>query len=1005
MRLPNFFRNKLFKKIVVVTSGSLLSLSAFSSEEECISLFNNGDFDKAYLACSALENSTKNYEVLDNLGHMYLFGKGTLQNNGKAIAALNKASLEGSAKANYILSQLYQEGSIVAKDEELSDYFRHEAIELGFESAVVAEIEDHYRKNSSDKSPKAIREFNRLKKVSENTSDAKFMLAECYRTGYGIAIDLLKAEELYKQIEDSKVYLSLGKLYEAKDDIDNATKFYQEAIANCSQCAGEASYRLGVLLSDDNYLQKAIVLGYYDAELELGKKIVEQGHLKHFNEEEWLRAEDYLNDGCSHEIKESCVLSAQVYFRHLPNNPEKTAAYFARLISVNISSAYELLGQEYLRCKSLPCNESLAFEMYRKAYELGNIKEPYILGNMYLAKGDSDNFRNVCKYGATKGDLNCKALLSFENIKLNQNVDKNIAELTTLAENNNGMAAFKLFKIYQSGINTERNHDKAFSYLILAADLDNPDAIRKYFGYLMRQKNFEEANKYLAKALAKNYSFAKYLQGMYLLKTEPNNLKKALSSFNEALEDGSKEALIQIGKIYENEHFYDYDYFKSCSIYEEAIHQGIKDASIDLAHCLVNLHNSDGRYVLPYIEKAASLGDVKMIEYLVNLYSDDLNSFRNDRELVRWVIEGSRLGITDCLYRLGELYLNGLRDILDQNELLGKKYLMLAMEQGSSSAAWALSKYFEKKEQYSSSCNILERFIYNTDYAFAPSYAMCYLNGVGRHKDIHKGEEILLKAYKKNPSNEIAYLLGQLYSNENSDSYNLEKAIEWFVDAVDLGDTSALYDLGCIYEIKSPFYSLENAFYYFSKAMETGNMAAELKVAEAYFYGRGVKQDYKKGCDLAEDAVSYAISDANPLLARCYLFGQGRDKDFDKAVATLHDGDDNSNSESSLMLAELYSSGKYVDPDYEFACNYYYRSVISSETLDQVIKGAEFFFPGKLCYASDQRTFVVLSIYQYRYNTVRYQKELLKIRSSLKNNELSEAKELLEKFMESDNDD
>lgn len=976
-----------------------------TTQEDCLEFFSQGNFDQAFTTCSSLDEKTAHHEVLAHLGYMYLFGKGAPQDLRRGIELLNQSGIRGNARSSYILSQLYAEGKLIAKNSYLAEYYRHDAISKGYAPAVVAEVQSHYLKDPADKSPMAVRELQILKDIASSEPQAAYLLARCYHTGYGTSQDLNRAEELYRSLTDPRKSLDLGLLYEARGDREQAEVKYREALQNCASCAPEANYRLGMLLDQESFLQKAVALGYYQAEVEMGRRIISRGHKGSFRIEDWLRAESYFNDGCQHNISESCVLAGRVYFRHLIPSPERTAYYVSRLISSGTSQAFELLGQEYLRGTVLHRDENMAFEMYRRSRELGDLQDVDVLAKMYLDRNDKELFREICEEGVRRNNQNCSALLAYENFISGLDPRENIMILTALSSQGNSLASCRLFRLYQSSSSGITDHEKAFDYLVLASKQGSPEAIRKYFSYLLEQDRYEEANWYLSRARELDFPFTPYLQGLLYLKSQPSSLKKALESFKQAAERGFPEALIQMGNIYENPRFGEADQFLACSLYFKAQQLGVKEAPVRLAWCLTALHDSDGRNLLPYMEKAASMGDGKMITYLVNLYSDDLNGIRNDRELVRWITLGARQGITDCLYRLGELYLSGFRNILDKNEVLARKYLNLAIDQGSSSAAWVLSNYYEKKSLHSSFCNILERFVDNTDYAFASGYALCYLNGVGRHRDVKKGEEILKTAYEKNPSPDIAYLLGQIYSDEGSEIYSLENAVDWFMDAVDLGDTNALYDLGRIYEIKSPLFSLEKAFHYYQKAAETGNMAAELKLAEAYYYGRGIKQDHSKGCDLAQEAASYSIGEAYPLLASCYLYGQGRSKSFDKAVAVLHDGDNNSNSDSSFMLAELYSSGTFVDPDPEFACRYYYRSVLFSETLDQVQRGASFFFPGKMCHAGDDRTFVALSIYQKRFNTSHYQRELLKIQTSLKHSELSAARVLLEKFMETDGHD
>lgn len=1001
------------RRLLASAAFLLLAGPAAAGERECLHEYESGNYTDAFVACSRVAETATSPAVGEAMGFMHLYGRGADRDSRQAVRYFRAASEQGSALAAYTLGQIYGEGVGAVRDERLAAFYNRLAAERGHVPAVLQEVSRGYGRDPADSSPAAAADFDMLSRIRSSSQEARFLLAECYRTGYGTPRNTAAALDLYRKVADPASDLRIGMLREEAGDTAGAEIRYRRAAENCPRCSGEAYYRLGLLKQDFTLLEKALSLGYYEAELELSRRLISSG-----GDADLRKAEKYLRDACRRGLDQGCLLGADVYFTRLPGDPVKTADYVMSLLRTGGGEAFALLGREYLRGGHLRRDPEAALRMLETARRMGSLRDPVSLAELYRERGDLESFRGIChalvegtesagtgSAGAARDAADCRALLAYDSLRSGAGGTSVLARVERSFAEGSARAGFILFTMLSRGEGTQKDPVQAEKYLRKAAEMGDPGALDRLFHRELDAGRFDGA-RICAERLMELRPAAGLLRlGQYYLRAEPRNYALALKNFELAARSGSDEALLFLGEMREKGQGAPRDVFLACEYYRRAAAQKVPGSSRALSACLWDLHEGDVRSFLPYLEAAAADGDVESIRRLMAVYSDDESGTRNDRELVRWVTAGAKLGMMDCLYRLGDLYMQGMRDILDRDIGLGIKYLGLAMQKGSSPAAWSLASFYAQSGKHREACGIYEKFAASGDYPFQQELALCYINGRGRPRDLKKGEELLLDAYTRNQSSEVAYLLGQTYSDESSPLYSMDKAVEWYMDAADLGDTGALFNLGALYERSSPEFSLEKAFHYYSKSMETGNMAAQLKVAQALFEGRGTVRDPRKGCDLAEEAVEFSITDANPILALCYLTGRGREKSFDRAVALLHDGSDNRNTQSSLMLADIYSAGIQVDPDLDFACGYYYQAVLSSQTVEELDQSASRFLPGKLCHGTDHRTYVALSMLSRKLNTARYSAEILRIRGSLKEKELRNADELLKQYGEDGDED
>ena len=96
---------------------------------------------------------------------------------------------------------------------------------------------------------------------------------------------------------------------------------------------------------------------------------------------------------------------------------------------------------------------------------------------------------------------------------------------------------------------------------------------------------------------------------------------------------------------------------------------------------------------------------------------------------------------------------------------------------------------------------------------------------------------------------------------------------------------------------------------------ETGNVTAQLLVAEAYFYGRGPKKDHQKAFQWYQQAAKAQNHDAEASLGLCYLHGYGCEPSDWQAVQCFLLAVEGGNVVAMTNLAYCYMNDRGVEKD------------------------------------------------------------------------------------------
>ena len=170
---------------------------------------------------------------------------------------------------------------------------------------------------------------------------------------------------------------------------------------------------------------------------------------------------------------------------------------------------------------------------------------------------------------------------------------------------------------------------------------------------------------------------------------------------------------------------------------------------------------------------------------------------------------------------------------------------------------------------------------------------------ISDNNDFIINNEAILSQLKKNRINfEYCKEGEKLYSDKK-----YEQAIYWWQKAADAGNSAAQKNLAfCYLKGDGVEKNVEKAVYWWQKAADAGNSAAQFNLAICYLKGDGVEKDVEKAVYWWQKAADAGDSTAQYRLAFCYLKGEGIEKDVEKAVYWWQKAADTGDSDAEYML-------------------------------------------------------------------------------------------------------
>ena len=156
---------------------------------------------------------------------------------------------------------------------------------------------------------------------------------------------------------------------------------------------------------------------------------------------------------------------------------------------------------------------------------------------------------------------------------------------------------------------------------------------------------------------------------------------------------------------------------------------------------------------------------------------------------------------------------------------------------------------------------------------------------------------------------------------------DLKTAFHWYLQAAENGNIQAITQVGLMYYNGiGTTVDYEKAFFWFNTGFTVFHRNAPLlyTLAEMYFYGRGVEQNYSEALHFYHMAYGNGRNiNAAFRLAEMYEYGYGVEIDNQRALNYYTDSAEHGNIVAMNKLGSIYETGELVEQDYSEAKFWY----------------------------------------------------------------------------------
>ena len=302
--------------------------------------------------------------------------------------------------------------------------------------------------------------------------------------------------------------------------------------------------------------------------------------------------------------------------------------------------------------------------------------------------------------------------------------------------------------------------------------------------------------------------------------------------------------------------------------------------------------------------------------------------------------------ISEAYVVLGEIYQYGGNGV-SKDVKTANKYYKIAAENNNKTGLYEMAVSCEKNGDYQKAVEYynkvleLDYQVYNVNNALGN----IYFNGNSEVKrDLEKAKTYFEKLDSQfNDGGNYDLMLGKIYLSNDYQNHSIQNAINYFEKCANKY-FSDLY-LGLLYYLIDEVKDYSKAKSYFESASEESNGEAMNYLADMYFYGYGVEQDFGKALELYEKAKSCfgfcfdvdkryydklriadkvdAIwgPDTFVKIGRMYFEGIGVNKDWNRALKEFRESELlHNNGEASFYIGLInYNGGYGVERNYKEA--------------------------------------------------------------------------------------
>ncbi len=533
----------------------------------------------------------------------------------------------------------------------------------------------------------------------------------------------------------------------------------------------------------------------------------------------------------------------------------------------------------------------------------------------------------------------CKTIEEFLDNYLNKNIkfselsfddNERYQELLNclLDNHDNSDYLYMIALLYEKGLGTDKDIEKAINYYKRASELNNSKALNTlgyyYYSGVNVEKDIEKSKYYLEKASELNNSEAiNNLGFLYQSSGDKNDLEKAYLLFKKSSELGSSNGMLNLFFCYFNGVGVSKDIYEAINWLEKAIEIGNSKAMYNMSWLYRGGNGIESNLSKEiYYLALASKNELPIAMYVLGLYyMMGKGVEKNPKMAFNLMEQASDKGYIDAYYFVAKSYENGTG--VEQNYIEAIKYYKKADEAGNANASLALGNYYQQglivDKDMTQAAFYFEKAALKNEKMAMYNLAMCYEFGDGRELDKTKSFAWFMKAANLGLI-EAMSRVGWAYYEGKGIEKDYEKSFNWLKLAAEKGHPYSMWAIGHLYKrglgVKKNY---ELAFYWLNKAYELKEMKAASDLGDCYLRGIGTIQDTLKAKEILEESANENNNVSMFILG--YMYSNEKFLEVNKELSEywFNKAAENGNTVAMHVLALYYKEGKFLDFNIELA--------------------------------------------------------------------------------------
>lgn len=673
------------------TPESFVALGKFYERRPTGEFTRNPDYAKAFdYYQKALQASLESpaYASWGNrariyLSRLYLSGNGVARDQDKAVKLLKEAVAQGNAAAAFEIGRMYEFGFLGTDPDyvEAEDWYRL-ALKDQYGSAALAIASLYERKLIPAPAPNAARDmaelgikYLKVKAANKNAASA-ILIAEAYESGQGIT----------PNPEEALKWYIIGA------DLGDASGMHAAARMLGNGIGGKADREKAT-----QYMRRAAQKGSLRAAVALGKAL--RAGPSYFLVVDKKEAYEWLEKAANYGDAEAIRQFANYYLEN--NQKDKAISYLdASAANGRVSSMLTLfdlyrndpaIGQDLYKAKR--------YLGMARAAPNATIREKARIVSILMHDNaaeikDPETGVRLMKELAGAGHLPAiifmaRAYTDGQYVK--QDLPQGFELWRKAASRGDVPAMLAVSKAYAEGSGTNQNIQKAREYFDQAVANVRPDdgSSMKDIGVAYRigkgvVPDIQKAAYWLERAsnvgqVEARKQFGRMIYWGAVAKYKP---QQAIPLFEQAAEQGSPDALLELGDAYSSGQVVNVDYYKAVDYYKKASGFGIAEATRKLG--LLTLAGlgtkKDDTAGIVFLKQAVDSGSSLAMLDLAAYYRYSNPAAPNWGQSISWLQRAENAGVSDASYLLGKAYMDG--DGVGQSREQAVKHWRIAASRG-----------------------------------------------------------------------------------------------------------------------------------------------------------------------------------------------------------------------------------------------------------------------------------------------------------------------------------